>query len=242
MAYKRYKLLSNLFDSFYLYAYKKIFSENAYQKECSARVVEVRNDEGGVPRIVILDQTVFYAMSGGQPGDTGVLKGSNDEEKVVDTQYMDESKTVIGHFMEAPTALKPGDTIQTVIDWDRRYRHMRLHSLVHIAGLLFEKQYGHQKCIGSNIADNGRIDYEFFEKIDIERLQKEAERLTAEGHEISTHGDSNDEAKRIWEMESLGTMPCGGTHVKNSREIGKIELKRKSLGKQGQRIYCMISS
>lgn len=220
---------------------KKLFTENAYQKECSSRVLEVRNDDAGVSRIVILDQTVFYAMSGGQPGDTGVLKGPNGEEKIVDTRYLDEEKTLIGHILEGPTHLKQGDSVQAIIDWDRRYRHMRLHSLVHIAGLLFEKQYGHQKCIGSNIADKGRIDYAFFGNVDIERLQKEAERLIAEGHEISTHGDSDDEAKRIWEMESLGTMPCGGTHVKNSREIGKIELKRKSLGKQGQRIYCMIS-
>lgn len=221
---------------------KKLFSENAYQKECSARVVEIRNDEAGVPSIIILDQTVFYAMSGGQPGDVGVFKGPRGEEKVVDTRYLDEEKTLIAHVLEGATQLKPGDTVQAVIDWDRRYRHMQLHALVHIAGLLFEKQYGQQKCIGSNIADKGRIDYAFFRNIDIEWLQKEAERLIAEGHEITTYGDSDDEAKRIWEMKSLGTMPCGGTHVKNSREIGKIELKRKSLGKQGQRIYCMISS
>jgi Ser-tRNA(Ala) deacylase AlaX len=219
---------------------KKLFSENAYQKDGEATVVTVQNDETGVPRIVILDQTVFYAMSGGQPGDTGTIKGPEGEKKVIDTRYLNEGKILVGHYLEEQSRLKPGDKVQLVIDWDRRYRHMRLHSLVHIAGLLFEQHYGHQKCIGSNIADKGRIDYEFFNPIDIEKIQKTAQQLIEEGHEIKTYGDSHDESKRIWEMQGLGTMPCGGTHVKNSREIGKISLKRKSLGKQGQRIYCEI--
>lgn len=219
---------------------KKFFSEDAYRKECSASVIEVRNDEAGIPRVVILDQTVFYAMSGGQPGDSGMLKGLVGEERVQDTRYLDDDKTLIGHVLENETRLKAGDSLQVLIDWDRRYRYMRLHSLVHIVGLLFEKQYEKQKCIGSNIADKGRIDYDFFGNIDIERLQKETESLITEGHDIKTYGNSGDEAKRIWEMQPLGTMPCGGTHVKNSREIGKIELKRKGLGKQGQRIYTMI--
>ncbi|GEM_PF-2237971 len=219
---------------------KKIFVDAAYQKDCEATVVEIRNDEAGIPRIVILDQTVFYAMSGGQPGDTGFVTGPHGEERVSDTRYVDNEKKVIGHFMDGTTKLKVGDRITGKIDWGRRYRHMQLHSLVHISALLFDQQCGLQKCIGSNIADKGRIDYEYFGEINVEALQKQAEHLIQEDHAISTHGDGDDEVKRIWEMQPLGTIPCGGTHVKSSREIGKIELKRKSLGKQGQRIYCQV--
>ncbi len=219
---------------------KKIFAEAAYQKDFEAKVLEVRNDETGIPRIVILDQTIFYAMSGGQPGDTGLIVGPMGEEKVGDTRYIDTEKKIIGHFMNEATKLKVGDQITGKIDWERRYRHMQLHSLVHISALLFEKRYGNQKCIGSNIADKGRIDYEYFGEINVEALQKEAEKLIQEDHPITTRGESDDEVKRVWEMQPLGTIPCGGTHVKSSCEIGKIELKRKSLGKQGQRIYCQL--
>ena len=175
-------------------------------------------------------------MGGGQPGDTGTIGG----EGVIDTRYGDSEKTIVHHLLQHPTNLKMGQRVQCQIDWERRYRHMRLHSLIHIVGMLFEQKYGEPKCIGSNISDKGRIDYEYFHPIDLEWLQKGTEKLISEDHEIQTYGYSDDDERRIWEMQPLGTMFCGGTHVRTSTEIGKIALKRKSLGKQGQRIYAEI--
>ncbi len=215
---------------------QKLFTEDAYQKECDATVVDILPDEEGIKRIVVLDQTVFYALSGGQPGDTGMIN----EERVIDTRYANDEKLLIYHYLEEPTQLKNGDQVHCQINWDRRYRNMRLHSLVHIAGLLFTEKYGEQKCIGSNISDKGRIDYEFHDPIDFDWLNQETQRLIDEDHEITTSGDPDDEVLRIWEMEPLGTMPCGGTHPAKSGEIGKIRLKRKGLSSQGQRIYCML--
>ncbi len=217
----------------------KLFTQDAYQKECEATVIEVRKDDEG-RQIIILDQTVFYAMSGGQPGDLGVITGPEGAEQVIDTRYAANEKVLIYHYLAEETKLKVGDKVQCQIDWDRRYRLMKLHSLVHIAGLVFEKRYGKTECVGSNISDKGRIDYKFFDSIDIEWLTNETQKMIDESHDITTRGEERNEVRRIWEMSDLEPMPCGGTHPKNSSEIGKIRLKRKGLSSQGQRIYCML--
>lgn len=217
----------------------KLYLEDAYQTECEASVLEVKKDEEG-RQVVILDQTVFYAMGGGQPGDKGTISGPSGAENVVDTRYADSKKVLIHHFMESETALKAGDKVTCQIDWGYRYKNMRLHSLLHIAGMAFEEMVGPQKSIGSNISDRGRMDYEFFGQIDLNMLTREVQRLIDGDHEIKTYGEEGNEEHRIWEMDPLGTMSCGGTHPKSSSEIGKIRLKRKGLSSQGQRIYCEL--
>ncbi len=218
----------------------KLFTEDAYQTTCTAKVVEVKTDEEG-RQIVILDQTVFYALSGGQPGDTGTITGPYGAEKVIDTRYASDEKVLIYHYVESPTQLQVGDEVSCEINWERRHRLMRLHSLLHIAGMVFEEMYGKQECVGSNMnVEKGRFDYKFFDQIDIEQLTSRTQQLIDEGREITTRGEEGNEVRRIWNMEPLGDMPCGGTHPRSSSEIGKIRLKRKGLSSQGQRIYCML--
>jgi alanyl-tRNA synthetase len=219
----------------------KIFTQDSYQKECEAIVLDLKKDEEG-RQIIVLDQTVFYAMSGGQPGDIGIITGPSGEEQVIDTRYASNDKVLIYHYLAEDTKLQVGDKVHCQIDWDRRYRLMKLHSLTHIAGLLFEKKYGKHEIFGSNMSDKGRIDYKYFDPIDFEWLNQETQRVIDEAHDINTRGEEGNEVRRIWEMEDLEPMPCGGTHVKNSSEIGKIRLKRKGLGSQGQRIYCMLEN
>ncbi|MDF2379054.1 MAG: alanyl-tRNA editing protein [Candidatus Gracilibacteria bacterium] len=217
----------------------KLYLEDSYQKMCEAIVLEVKKDQEG-RQIIILDQTLFYAMSGGQPGDKGIMTGSSGEEQVVDTRYASGEKVLIHHFMSEDTQFKIGDTVTCQINWDYRYKNMRLHSLLHLAGMAFEKMVGPQKCIGSNISDRGRMDYEFFEKIDLDILAREVQGLIDGDHEIRTYGEDGNEVRRVWEMKPLGTMPCGGTHPKSSGEIREFKLKRKGLSSQGQRIYCEL--
>jgi Ser-tRNA(Ala) deacylase AlaX len=227
---------------------KKLYSEDAYQQECDSVVVEVMDipkefldeNEDGQNRILVLDKTVFYALSGGQPGDTGQLTHNGQAEAVVDTRYKSDKKLIIYHYLESPTTLKPGDTVHCKIDWDRRYRFMRLHSFVHISSMVFDEMYGKQEFFGSNISDRGRYDAPFFDEIDIETLTLKTQKLIDEDHTITTSGDPENEVKRVWHMDPLGDMPCGGTHPRSSGEIGKIRHKRKNLSGQGQRVYCIL--
>jgi Ser-tRNA(Ala) deacylase AlaX len=224
----------------------KLFAEDAYQKECEATVVDILNipqeflsdGETGENRIIVLNQTVFYAMSGGQPGDTGSISN----ERVVDTRYRSEEKLIIYHYLSEPTSLRVGDTVTCKIDWNRRYKHMLQHSLIHMVGLVFTEMYGEHECIGSNMGEKGRIDYKFFDHIDVEAITNRVQKLIQEDHPISTTVDPADQTgvSMIWRMEPLEDMPCGGTHPKSGAELGKFRLKRKGLSSQGQRIYCML--
>ena len=214
---------------------KRLYWDNPYQKEFDAVVVDVvKTDYGDA---VVLDQTCFYAMSGGQAGDSGLLN----DYRVRDTRYHDDSKTIIYHYMENETKLKAGDKVHGVIDWDRRYKIMRNHTLVHVTDIIFEKEYGKGMDIGSNVNEKkGRVDYEFFDEIDIEKLTKNVQEVLDKDLEIICVPSAESEDKRIWIMKDYADMPCGGTHPKKSSEVGQIKLKRKGLGRQGQRIYCKV--
>ena len=106
-----------------------LFREDAYLKDCTARVVAL-TEQGGV----VLDRTVFYANSGGQPGDTGSLTTADGTRIAIDNAvYTDAAKSEIAH-MPAPgaPAVKIGDTVTAAIDWDKRYARMRMHTALHL--------------------------------------------------------------------------------------------------------------
>lgn len=117
---------------------------------------------------------------------------------------------------------------------------MQHHSAIHVMYFVFERLYGAQKIIGSQVRhDSSRMDYEFFEKIDIEKIKEQVNAILKQNLDITTSGSSEDENKRIWTCEDM-VMPCGGTHVKNTSEIPQVRIKRKSLSSQGQRLYCIV--
>ena len=106
-----------------------LFRDDPICKQCDARVVAV-TEQGGI----VLDRTVFYANSGGQPGDTGALTTADGTRIPIDTAvYTDAAKSEIAH-VPAPgsPALKLGDTVTAAIDWDKRYARMRMHTALHL--------------------------------------------------------------------------------------------------------------
>ena len=107
-----------------------LFREDAYLKECSATVVGFKPDGG-----IILDRTVFYATSGGQPGDHGVLTTkSGDVILIANANFSDPAKTEIVHVPAegAAAPLSVGEPIHAVIDWELRYARMRMHTALHL--------------------------------------------------------------------------------------------------------------
>lgn len=218
---------------------KKIFMEDQYQKEASAKVLEIHHLSDG-KTAVELDRTIFYAMSGGQPGDRGIMILNEEKISVQDTRYLEKEKQTILHFVDDASFLSVGDEVQLQIDWAFRYKNMKLHSLVHIVGLVFEDMYGTQKCIGSNIGEKARIDYEYFGEMDVQKIEEKTKQIILSDLSISTYEDDKTSGIWNWEIKNLPIVPCGGTHPKTTGEIGNILIKRKNLGKQGQRLYCSI--
>ena len=213
---------------------KKLFWENPYQVEFDATVTKI------IENSVFLDATCFYSRGGGQVGDTGYLN----EIRVVDTREREE--TDIAHILDIRPNFDVGTLVHGRIDWKRRYKIMRLHSAAHIICYLMPEVFGKDcKPASSGLLDEekDRTDYLFEEKLDKEKLkvvEEKANQIIKKGYEIKTW---NENGKRYWKLELFPIMKCGGTHVKNSSEIGEIKVKRgKKPGSGKERIEISLLS
>ena len=207
----------------------RLYDEDHYLKEFDAKVVRINDN------LVELDQTAFYAEAGGQHGDTGTLNG----ETVVYTKYLEDDRHV--HIMEEAPRFKVGDTVHGVIDWERRYRIMRLHSASHMMEHFLWKHFGYMKRTGSNVDDKkDRADYVHEGRLDPDKLRQTEEdtnKFLKEGHPVAITVDA--EGIRTWRCGPV-EMHCAGTHVKNTSEIGDIKLKRKNPGRGEERVETSL--
>jgi misacylated tRNA(Ala) deacylase len=228
-----------------------LFREDSYLKSCDARVVAV-TEQGGL----ILDRTVFYANSGGQPGDAGVLVAPDGRRVPIETAvYTDQAKTEIAHMLAAGApALAPGDTISAEIDWDKRYARMRMHTALHLlsAALPFP-------VTGGSVGDaDGRLDFDIPEAgLDKDAITAELARMIAQNGRVSSRWITDAELEanpglvktmsvkppmgtghvRLIEIEKLDLQPCGGTHVRATGEIGSVRVTAiEKKGKQNRRV------
>jgi len=209
---------------------RKLFWEDPYLKACTAKVEAVNGNE------VRLSQSVFFAFSGGQESDSGTIDGIPVKEA------RKEADGSINYVLESAPTFSPGQEVHVKIDLDKRYRIMKLHTAAHIVWFLFEKKTGVKKLIGSNVTnEKSRIDYEFPESLSsiLPELEKEVNELISKGMEIKTYADSSNPERRWWEMGEW-KCPCGGTHLRNLKEIGSLKLKRKNLGKGKERIEITL--
>jgi Ser-tRNA(Ala) deacylase AlaX len=162
---------------------------------------------------VTVEETIFYTLSGGQESDHGSI-GS---KRVL--QARKEGRDIV-YTLEANHGLKPGDVVRMEIDWKRRYKLMRLHLA----------------------QDKARIDFEWQESIS-ETLPFIKERalaiVKADKAIISAFSDEENQ-RRYWEIEGFARVPCGGTHLKKTSEIGDMKLKRKNPGKGKERIEIYV--
>ena len=210
---------------------KKLFWQDPYLKECNAIVIAIEDNK------VWLDQTVFFAFSGGQASDKGTINGINVLEAV--KQGDDE----IYYVLEKEPDFKVGDNVKVEIDWDYRHKIMRLHSAAHIVYYFFIEKAGQQKkVIGSNISINkARLDFAYNESVSqlLPEIQEKTMDVINQGIDIRTFKDEKDQSRRLWECGKW-LMPCGGTHVKNTKEIGQIKLKRNNIGTGKERIEVSL--
>lgn len=197
----------------------RLFDSDHYLREFEAEVLDV----DGVN--VVLDRTAFYPESGGQAGDKGTLKGVI----VVDTKLIDGQPV---HVLENEPSFKVGDKVKGVLDWERRYKTMRIHSASHVMEHFLFKNFGALERLGSSVDDRkDRSTYVHDERLDPELLKKtedDVNRYLSEGHDIVI--EVEEEGVRTWKSGPF-VDHCGGTHVKNTSEIGQIKLKRKNPGR-----------
>jgi Ser-tRNA(Ala) deacylase AlaX len=210
---------------------RKVFWEDPYLTQLETRVTSVNEND------ITVEETIFYALAGGQESDHGTIGN----RRVL--QARKEGKEIV-YTLENGHSLKPGDRIRMAIDWERRYRLMRLHFAAEIVLELVYQHLRSVKKIGAHIAqDKARIDFEWGENISrmFPAIQEEARRIVEANQEIVSAFSDEDAEERYWEIMDFARVPCGGTHLRRTGEIGEIELKRKNPGKGKERIEIYVS-
>lgn len=234
-----------------------MYYEDAYTKEFKAKVIAVQKLDGQYK--IIMDQTAFYPIGGGQPSDTGMIKGSNGEAAVKEVYI--ENELVVHIADELKGSVKEGENVTGVIDWNRRYSLMRNHTLAHLMAEAVRKATGlTMEIIGSGLdLDKARLDLAHQGSLGplIPEIQKVANTIIRENRPVEIKTMQRREAEEYVKRfhESLKTLPpkvvevriveikdwhacaCGGTHVKSTGEIEAAEvLRRMSKGKGIERI------
>ncbi len=217
-----------------------------YRREFDAQVLE----RG--PDFVVLDQTLFYAEGGGQPFDTGMLRWAGGEAKVLRVL---KDKGTIRHGVDR---MPKADAVHGIVDWDRRYKHMRMHTSQHLMSGLVYRIFAARTAGNQIHADVSRVDFQpaNFTADDLKRIEDECNRVAEAGVDVRifeedrvvVHNKVEDRSLlelipqsikrlRIIQVGDTDYCPCGGTHLKNTREIGRVHiLEKRSKGKETDRV------
>ncbi|WP_393971266.1 alanyl-tRNA editing protein [Oxyplasma meridianum] len=238
----------------------KVFLREMYQKDIDCTVT------GASENGIFLDRTVFYATGGGQPNDTGKLISPSG--KIFRVADVKKEGSDILHVVEDASEIREGDKFHGVIDWDRRYAHMRHHSAIHVLDGIVSSGFSQEGMLtgGQIYEDRARIDLDLnnFSRELVEDIIEKSNKFIREGHRIYQREVPREEALqmanlartepgrrlienldvvRIIVIDGLDEQADGGTHVSDSREIGKIVLKKiESKGKRNKRVEFSLEN
>lgn len=209
---------------------EKVFWNNPYQTEIISVVTQITGNN------VELSHTIFYAESGGQESDEGTIAG-------IPVVKAEKSGSRIIYTLETRPTFAVGDEVVTEIDWPRRYALMKLHFAAEVVLELFTQNFNSITKIGAHISeDKSRIDFEWPENIAplLPALQYKAQALIDSDSIITSEFSDQTKERRYWKVEGFAQVPCGGTHLKRTSEVGKIALKRKNVGKGKERVEITL--
>ena len=231
---------------------EELFRQDAYLKQADATVTAVED------RGVRLDRSIFYPTGGGQPGDTGVLRWDGGEAKVADTVKADGNDVLL---VLAPDAPKPtvGTQVRCELDWERRYKHMRMHTALHVMSAVIKGN-----VTGGQVnADKSRLDFNLEGEVPTkEWVTEEINRILSVDHPVVPQWVTDDELTsrpelvktmsvrppmgqgrvRLLSIEGVDLQACGGTHVARTAEIGRVEcIKVENKGKMNRRFIITLA-
>lgn len=234
-----------------------LFRDDAYLREADARVL-AHTPEGGI----VVDASVFYATSGGQPGDSGMIQWDGGRMAIATAVKVDGGAIAL---VPAEAAAMPpiGAVLRQRLDWDRRYRHMRVHTALHLLSVVIPLP-----VTGGQIgADKGRLDFDMPEApADVAAIEAALNALIARDLAVSDSwisdeallanpglvktmsvmppmGQGRVRLVRIGDAETqIDLQPCGGTHVARTAEIGRVSIgKIEKKGKQNRRVNLLLA-
>jgi misacylated tRNA(Ala) deacylase len=230
---------------------EELFRQDAYLKQADATVTAVED------RGVRLDRSIFYPTGGGQPGDTGVLRWNGGEANVVDTVKADGNDVL--HVL-APESPKPavGTQVQAELNWERRYRHMRMHTALHVMSAIIKGN-----VTGGQVnADKSRLDFNLEGEVPTkEWVTEEINKILTVDRPVVPQWVTDEELGsrpelvktmsvrppigqgrvRLLSIDGVDLQACGGTHVAQTAEIGRVEcIKIENKGKMNRRFIIAL--
>lgn len=229
------------------------FYQDPYLKELESTVVSVDGNQ------LVLNDTIFYPTGGGQPGDTGSLYLSDGTViAITNTRRCRETRQIIHEFEADELAVGAGDNVRLELDWDRRFAHMRLHTCMHL--LCSVLPYG---VTGGGLTDQkARVDFAISGELPnkeeltdaLNELIQKALPVTIEMLDDQILDEQPELVKtmsvqpprgvgllRMVRVQETDFQPCGGTHVTNTSEIGRVKVARvESKGKQNKRVQIVF--
>jgi misacylated tRNA(Ala) deacylase len=231
-----------------------LFRDDGYLRSCAARVIAA--DELGIR----LDRTVFYPTGGGQPGDTGVLRLATGQAITIGDTIKGCGPDEVIHIPAPGAALpEPGTELVAEIDWERRYRLMRMHTCLHLLCSIVPGA-----VTGGQVSDGrGRLDFDVpGSSLEKETLAARLNALIAEAHPVGPRWITDAELAaqpelvrtmsvkpptgmgqvRLIEISGVDLQPCGGTHIRSTSEIAPVAVtKIENKGKQNRRVILAFA-
>jgi Ser-tRNA(Ala) deacylase AlaX len=210
---------------------QKMFWQDPYLTRLSTRVAHVDHVD------VMVEDSIFYAFSGGQESDAGTFNG-------IPVAAARCAGRELIYTLPADHGLQAGQALEMEVDWARRYRLMRLHFAAELVlELVYRRIPGIEK-IGAHIAaDKARIDFAHSETIvsHLPALARDANDIVVTDHAITSAFSDQANERRYWQIQGFAQVPCGGTHLRRTGEVGTIQLRRKNIGKGKERIEIALA-
>jgi len=233
-----------------------LYQIDSYIREFSAKVVKINQN------IIVLDRTAFYPKTGGLESDTGYIVKGDKRYRVMQVRIDKESGEVVHELESLPIDIKEGDEVMGILDWDRRYRLMRLHTAAHILATIMYRDYNALITGGNVYPEYDYDDYsiEIFDKKIFEDAIAKANEIVKKNLEVKIYWLERDEAMkipgivklasrlppnveklRIVEIPDVDIQADGGPHVRNTHEIGEIVfIRAENKGRNRKRLYYTV--
>jgi len=232
----------------------KTFYQDSYQKTLTTTITAIQGDK------VEFEATIFYPLGGGQPGDQGTLTANGSSIQIIDTRKGDTPESISHQLASSEHQLKVGDEVTLELDWDRRYKHMRMHTCMHLLGSLIPVPV----TGGSVGAEKSRLDFDIGDnQLDKEDLTIRLNELIQTGTDLTLESITDEELDenpglvrtmsvqpprgagtiRMVRIGDIDYQPCGGTHLKNTSEIGPVRVSKiENKGKRNRRVNLVFDA
>ncbi|MDR2720052.1 MAG: alanyl-tRNA editing protein [Nitrososphaerota archaeon] len=208
---------------------KLLYYEDQYLRETEATVQRIDGNK------VLLDSTIFFPQTSTEPGDNGKIAGQR-------ISGLKKEGKDVWHIMEKSPRFKVGDKVKLEIDWAKRLKDIKLHSALHLLAGPFDKLFNERAVAGAVKPDHSYLvfKHELSDEVITKAIQ-EANAVISKGVEISSYWDDKREGFRWCQINDYPAIPDGGLHVKNTKELGSMQLVEKINESGTQKIKIKIT-